>query len=45
MHIGSRRSFAWHKEIEYLYRGSLQDIKEGCMIAVLDTEDAHSYPF
>ena len=30
--------------MEYLYRGLVQDIKEGCMIVVLATEDAHNYP-
>ena len=45
MYIGSRRSSAMHREMEYLYRGSVQDIKEGCMIAVLATDDACDYPF
>ena len=45
MYIGSRRPFAWRKEMEDLYRGSVQDIKESCMIAVLAIEDARGYPF
>ena len=45
MYIGSRRSSAKHREMEDLYRGSVQDIKEGCIIAVLDTNDACDYPF
>ena len=44
-YIGSRRSFARHDEMEDLYKGSVQDIKDGCMIAVLATEDACSNPF
>jgi hypothetical protein len=31
--------------MEDLYRGSVKDIKEGSMIAVLATEDLHGYPF
>jgi hypothetical protein len=31
--------------MEDLYRGSVQDIKEGSMIAVLVTKDPHGYPF
>ena len=31
--------------MEDLYRGSVQDIKEGCLIVALATEDARSYPF
>ena len=31
--------------MEDLYRGSIQDIKEGSMIVVLATEDQHGYPF
>jgi hypothetical protein len=27
-----------------LYRGSIQNIKEGSMIVVLATEDPHGYP-
>ena len=30
--------------MEDLYRGSIQDIEEGCMIEVLATKDACSYP-
>ena len=37
MYIGSIRSSAWHEVMEDLYRVSLQDIKEGSMIAVLAT--------
>ena len=45
MYIGSRRSSAKRREMEDLYKGSVQDIKEGCMIAVLATDDACDYPF
>jgi hypothetical protein len=45
MYIGSRRSCAQCEVMEYIYRGSMQDIKEGCMITVLETEDPHGYPF
>jgi len=45
MYIGSRRSRAQREAMEDLYRGSTQDIKEGCMIAVTATEDPHGYPF
>jgi len=31
--------------MEDLYRGLVQDIKEGSMILVLATEDPHGYPF
>ena len=31
--------------MEDLYRGSIQDIKEGNMIAVLATKDPNGYPF
>ena len=44
MYIGSRRSSAKRWEIKDLYRGTVQDIEEGCMNAVLDTDDAHDYP-
>ena len=44
MHIGSRRSSAWCKVMEELYRGSVQDNKDGCMITVLAKEDACGYP-
>ena len=44
MYIGSRRSCAQHEAMEDIYRGSTQDIKEGCMIVVLETEDPHDYP-
>jgi hypothetical protein len=36
MYIGSRRSHAQHEAMEDLYKGSIQDIKEGCMIVVLE---------
>jgi hypothetical protein len=45
MYIGSQRSRAQHEAIEDLYRGLVQDIKEGIMIAVLAIEDPHGYPF
>jgi hypothetical protein len=45
MYIGSRRSRAQCEAMEYLYRGSIQDIKEGSMISVLVTGDRHGYPF
>ena len=45
MHIGSRISYARREAMEYLYRGSVQDIKERCMIVVLATENTPSYPF
>jgi hypothetical protein len=45
MYIGLRRSRAQREAMENLYRGSVQDIKEGTMIVVLVTEDPHSYPF
>ena len=45
MYFGSRRSFAKCREMEDLYRGSVQDIKEVCMITILDTDDARDYPF
>ena len=45
MYIGSRRSSAKRREMEDLYKGSVQDIKEGCMIAVLATDDPRQYPF
>jgi hypothetical protein len=43
MYIGSRRSSAQHEAMEDLYKGSLQDIKEGSMIVVLATEDPYGY--
>jgi len=43
--ILSRRSCARHEAMEDLNMGSMQDIKEGCMIAVLATEDPRGYPF
>ena len=43
MYIGSRISSSKHREIKYLYRGIVQDIEEGCMNAVLGTDDAHDY--
>ena len=45
MYIESRRSYARREVMEYLYRGSIQDIKEGCMISVLSIEFACGYPF
>ena len=45
MYIGSRRSSAKRQEMEDLYKGSVQDIKEGCMIAILARDDACDYPF
>jgi hypothetical protein len=45
MYIGLRRSRAQREAMKKLYRVSLQDIKEGSMIAVLVTEDPHGYPF
>ena len=45
MYIGSRRSHAQREAMEDLYRGSVQDIKEGCMIAVLADGDPNGYPF
>jgi hypothetical protein len=44
MYIGSRRSHAQREAMEDLYRGLIQDIKEGSMIAVLAIEDPHGYP-
>ena len=44
MYIGSRRSYAKHWEMEDLYRGSIQDIKEGCMNVVLAIDDERDYP-
>ena len=45
MYIVSRRSSAKRREMEDLYKGLGQDIKEGCMIAVLATDDPRQYPF
>lgn len=45
IYIGSRRSCAQHEAIEDLYRGSAQDVKEGCMIAILADRDPLGYPF
>ena len=45
MYIGSRRSRVQREAMEDLYRGSVQDIKEGCMIAVLADGDLNGYPF
>ena len=45
MYIVSRRSSARREAMEDLYRGSIQDINKGCMIAVLATEGARGYPF
>ena len=45
MYIGSIISFAKRREMEDLYKCSVKDIKEGCMIAVLVTDDPRQYPF
>ena len=45
MYIVSRRSSAKNGEMEYLHKGLVQYIKEGCMIAVLATDDPRQYPF
>jgi hypothetical protein len=45
MYIGSRRSHAQREAMEDLYKGLVQDIKEGSMIAALATEDPHGYLF
>jgi hypothetical protein len=45
MHIGSRRPRAQHEAIEDLFEGSIHNIKEGCMIAILTTEDPCGYQF
>ena len=45
MYIGSRISHAQCEAMEEIYRGSIHDIKEGCMIAVLANGDANGYPF
>ena len=45
IYIGSRRSRAQREAMQYIYRGSVADIKEGIMIVVLVTEDPHGYPF
>lgn len=45
MCIGSKRSRAQHEAMEDLYRGSVQDIKEGCMIVVLADGDQNGYLF
>ena len=45
MYIGSKRSRAQREAMEDLYIGSVQDIKEGCMIELLTHEDPHGYPF
>ena len=44
MYIGSRRSCAWREVMEDIYRGPVQDIKDGCMIAFLATKDPCGYP-
>jgi hypothetical protein len=44
MYIGSGMSHAQCESMEDLYRGLVQDIKEGSMIVVLATEDPHGYP-
>ena len=45
MYFGSRRSRAQREAMKDLYRGSVQDIKEGCMIAMLVDADPNGYPF
>jgi hypothetical protein len=45
MYIGSQRSRKQCEAMEDLYRGLVQDIKEGRMITVLAIEDPHGYPF
>ena len=45
MYIGFRRSCARREAMEYIYRGSVQDIKDGCMIAFLATKYTCGYPF
>ena len=45
MYIGSRISHAQREAMEDLYRGSVQDMKEGCMITVLADGDPNGYPF
>ena len=45
MYLGSRRSRAQRESMKYIYKGSIHDIKEGSMIAVLATKDPHGYPF
>ena len=45
MYLGSRRSRAQRESMKYIYKGSIHDIKEGSMIAILATKDAHGYPF
>ena len=44
IYIGLWRSHAQCEAMENLYKGSIQDIKQGSMIAVLATEDPHGYP-
>lgn len=43
MYIGSRRSCAHREAMEDLYRGSVHNVKEGCMIAVLADGDPNGY--
>jgi hypothetical protein len=45
IYISSRRSCAQREAMEDLYRGSIHDIKEGSMIAVLATKYPHGYLF
>ena len=44
IYIGSRKSHAQREAMEDLYMCSMQDVKEGCMIAVLVVEDPLGYP-
>ena len=44
MCIGSWRSRAQRESMKYIYKGSIHDIKEGSMIAVLATADPRRYP-
>ena len=45
MYTGSRRSRAQREAMKDLYRGSVEDIKECCMITVLENGDPNGYPF
>ena len=44
MYIGSRISSAKNQDMEDLYMGSVQDIKEGCMFAFFARDDGCDYP-
>lgn len=45
MYIGSRRSCVQYEAMGNLYRGSVQDIQDSYMIAVLAYGDPNGYPF